>query len=904
MRHEELVEAIWGKVVMSDSVLRSHIRALRQVLGAEIVETVVGRGYRFLVDVHELEAAAEPRDKEAVALGADARPTSLVDRVAELAALRAALESARHGRRQLIFVTGEAGVGKTTLVDAFLADVAAEGAAWVARGSCVEQYGSGEAYLPVLAAIGHLCSGAGRERIAEVFSRHAPTWLGQVPALSTRDRMEEPRRRPEVAQAGLLREAGEALTALSGDQPVVLALDDLQWSDRSTVELLAFLGRRREACRLLVIGTYRPRDLPRAHPLTKVLGELMAHKQATHLPLGTFSEEAVAEYVDRRFAGHVFPRELASTVYRTTGGNQLFVVTLIDDLAGRQMIRPVDGRWALATTVEDVASRRPDSIRRLLDTQIDRLSATEQRIVEAASVAGTTFTAGVVAHALNMPVDDVDSSCESLASEHRFLRYLGTATWPDGTVQSRYSFAHALYQHAALARTPSVRLWHRRIAERLEVGYAEQSDAIASELAEHFDEGHAFARAAHYRALAGERAARRHGSYEALGHFERALALIVHLPEGRERDELELRILDGIGPCLVKTSASGAPEIVPTLTRAAALASRLGREEELCSALVRMQYWRLVRGELRQVSEHADEVTHLGSRVKDVSLGESGARLSSIASLYRGRLSEAAAGFARLRSAAVDANDGHPSAQSAQSLLAWLTGRPDQAMELGRAAVLRAEALGDPFSLAAALFDVGGVSLLRRDVARAREYGQRGLDLATEGHFTRFQAKLRLLLHWATSELEPATSAARPEPLFDERDAPRTGQTLDRLALIDIYARAGRDEVALEKISETMGLIEETDERWAEPELHRVRGELLKSTDSQEAGRSFTRAIEVARHQSARSFELRAAMSLFRFHGGSKRRESLEEVKRVLETFTEGFGTADLLEAKAILDAR
>src|ERR1700722_19790888 len=119
------------------------------------------------------------------------------------------------------------------------------------------------------------------------------------------------------------------------------------------------------------------------------------------------SEKTVADYVAKRFAGHVFPRELASTIYRTTGGNPLFVVTLIDDLSGRQMIRPVNGRWELATTVEDVASRRPDSIRRLLDVQIDRLSATEQRVLEAASVAGTTFAAGVVAHALSTPVDDV-----------------------------------------------------------------------------------------------------------------------------------------------------------------------------------------------------------------------------------------------------------------------------------------------------------------------------------------------------------------------------------------------------------------------------------------------------------------------------------------------------------------
>jgi predicted ATPase len=121
------------------------------------------------------------------------------------------------------------------------------------------------------------------------------------------------------------------------------------------------------------------------------------------------------------------------------------------------------------------------------------------------------------------------------------------------------------------------------------------------------------------------------------------------------------------------------------------------------------------------------------------------------------------------------------------------------------------------------------------------------------------------------------------------------------LALVDIYARAGRDEVALEMISDTMELIEETDERWAEPELHRVRGELLKSTDKQEAERSFTTAIEIARHQFSRSFELRAAMSLCRFHSGGKRKTTLDEVRRLFESFSEGFETGDLLDARAML---
>jgi len=229
----------------------------------------------------------------------------------------------------------------------------------------------------------------------------------------------------------------------------------------------------------------------------------------------------VAEYVDRRFVGHAFPNELAGTLYRTTGGNPLFVVTLIEDLESRQMIRPVDGRWELASTVDEVASRRPDSIRRLLDVQLDRLGVVEQRIVEAASVAGATFAVGAVAHALEMPVETVDASCETLANEHPFLRFVGTETWPTARSSPGTASPRALPARR-LARTSHVRLWHRRIGERLEAGYGSQTDSVASELAEHFDEGHAFSRAAHYRRSlanarpAGTEATRRSATSSAL----------------------------------------------------------------------------------------------------------------------------------------------------------------------------------------------------------------------------------------------------------------------------------------------------------------------------------------------------------------------------------------------------
>jgi predicted ATPase len=184
-------------------------------------------------------------------------------------------------------------------------------------------------------------------------------------------------------------------------------------------------------------------------------------------------------------------------------------------------------------------------VRQLIDIQIDRLSSNEQRILEAASLAGGQFAAGSVAHALELPVDEVDTVCEGLASKQRFLRFVSADPWPDGTVQSFYGFTHALYRDAALARIPSAtrRAYHRRVAETIETAYGEGSEAVAAELAIHFDEARVIGKAVRYRCLAGERAMRRFGRADVLALFNRAQALLAKLPASDGSDHAELAVL-------------------------------------------------------------------------------------------------------------------------------------------------------------------------------------------------------------------------------------------------------------------------------------------------------------------------------------------------------------------------
>jgi predicted ATPase len=238
------------------------------------------------------------------------------------------------GRRQVVFIAGEAGIGKTALLNGFLDQLRAAHPILVACGQCIEQYGTREAYLPIFDALGALCRGTRSSNVIGVLTRHAPSWLGQMPGVLSDDQFQALQRTIQgTTQPRMLREFCEALEALSVDQPIILALEDLQWSDHSTLDLLSMIGRRQESAHLMLIGSYRPADvIVSGHPLRSVIQDLQAHRLCSELWPDYLSESAVEEYLADRFPDHRFPPKLSQVVHRSTGGNPLFVTAFIDDL--------------------------------------------------------------------------------------------------------------------------------------------------------------------------------------------------------------------------------------------------------------------------------------------------------------------------------------------------------------------------------------------------------------------------------------------------------------------------------------------------------------------------------------------------------------------------------------------
>ena len=306
---DDLLATIWRGTAVSDTALSSCIRDLRQALGdsakkPRYIATVHRRGFRFIGPVAGQaivpSAAVEPdllTDRRNGTVSPSVATPALVGREAALARLHARLQRALAGQRQLVFVTGEPGIGKTAFAEAFLAQIGADRSLRIGRGQSVEQYGAGEPYLPVLEALGRLGREPGGEPLARVLKQHAPTWLAQLPGLMTDQDLETVLRRTrDATRERMLREIVEALDALTLDAPLVLLLEDLHWSDSATIDLLAMLARRREASRLLVLGTYRPADAAdAAHPLGRMKQELHVHGLCEEVPLEFLSVAGVGQ---------------------------------------------------------------------------------------------------------------------------------------------------------------------------------------------------------------------------------------------------------------------------------------------------------------------------------------------------------------------------------------------------------------------------------------------------------------------------------------------------------------------------------------------------------------------------------------------------------------------------------
>jgi DNA-binding winged helix-turn-helix (wHTH) protein/predicted ATPase len=920
---EDLLAAVWRDTVVSEAALTSCIRDLRRALAdssqaPRYIETAHRRGFRFIGPIGPPKAAASGPAKAERKEIAPAPP--LVGRDAELARLRALFAATAGGSRHVAFVTGEAGIGKTALVEAFIAELgASEAPPCIGRGQCVEHYGAGEAHLPVLEALTRMAREPHGAGLVPVLRRYAPMWLAQLPGLlDDADLAAVQRRAQDATPERMLRELNDALDAWSAEVPLVLVLEDLHWSDSATVDLLAMLARRRDPARVLVLATYRPADVAvSGHPLRPVKQELELHGRCEELALDFLGEAAVARYLAGRFAEAKFVPPLARVLHRSTSGNPLFLVNVVAHVIARGHVRESEGRWDLAVPVGEIASDVPESLWRLVDHQIERLTPAEQAVLAVASAAGAEFSAAL-ASADGIDPGEAEECCAALARRGQFVRSEGTAEWPDGTIAGRYAFIHALYRTALYARIPvghRVGL-HARIGARLERAHGERAAEIAGELAMHFEHGRDFERAVQYRRQAADNALRHHGHREAADHARRALELLRAFPEtpARLREELALHTL--LGAALI-AKGWAAPEVARTYADARELCARLGSAPELFPVLNGLFGFYVTRADLRVARELAEQLAALARASQDSAVLLAAHNAAGMVSFYAGDFTAALADLERgmrvydparhspSRSPAFwGGHDRGVSCALHAAWSLWVLGETARATAVMGEALEWARAASHPFTLAFACHFAAAFHECRRDAEAARPLADEAVRHSTEHQFELFVSLQSMHHGWQLGDAEAIRAAVAAYRSTGSGFGVPTFLGL----LAEMHEQLAQPEAGLAVVADASAFAESSGAHYWDAELERLRGALVLhrggASAEADAEACFRRAIDVAQRQRARSLELRASTRLARlWRDQGKIAAARKLLAGACASLGDAFATADLSNANELLAA-
>jgi DNA-binding winged helix-turn-helix (wHTH) protein len=459
-----LLDAVWGHQFVSESVLKTAISELRMLLEDDarqprFIETVWRRGYRFIGHAPRAAAMAQANTAESGV----PQPPSLIGRSHALVRMRRAWDAARDGRCALVWVAGEPGIGKTTLIERFIAGL---GDVACIRGHCVEHDGSGEPYLPVLEALAELCRID--TAVPALLRAVAPSWLLQLPWLSSAGERDALRRElGDTRMDRMLREMGEVLDRYTEHRPLLLVTENLHWSDRATIQLIDYLARRRNGSRLLWLASFRPADLIAVdHPLNRVRRELRLHGLCEEIVLDPFSETDIADYVAHRSPALAGDDALIRALHERTDGVPLFVSSIMRQVMARCAPGCDEARGAAAQLANAAV---PDNLISIIDHYIAKLGGEQRMLLSAAAVCGLEFRASTVADALERDGAWVGETCEEFARAQLWLRARRAHEGSD-TAERPYSFKNALFRQVLYERTPSSARahLHRKVGAALE----------------------------------------------------------------------------------------------------------------------------------------------------------------------------------------------------------------------------------------------------------------------------------------------------------------------------------------------------------------------------------------------------------------------------------------------------
>lgn len=832
--------------------------------------------------------------------------TRFVGRQAELDQMRGALGLARQGHGQIVAVMGDPGVGKSRLFLEFKAG--AESQNLVLEAYSVS-HGKASAYLPVIELLREYfqisANDDERKRIERILGKvlgldraleDALPYLYSlfgiseaIDSLAQMDPQIRRRRTEEAVKRILLRE--------SLNQPLIVIFEDLHWIDGETQAVLNHLADATVHARILLLVNYRPEH---RH-------EWSSRTHYTQLRLDPLERQVAGEMLFELLGGAPELEPLKRLILERSEGNPFFIEEIVQALFEQRAL----ARNGVVKLTRPLANIKvPATIQAVLASRIDRLPPTEKELLQTLAVIGREFSLQLILQVTQKSQPDVDRALMVLQSSEFIYEQ---PAFPD----PEYVFKHALTQEVTYNSVLIERrkVLHDRTGAAIESLYASRLDEYLEELAHHYSRSDNACKAVEYLRLASAQAIKRSHHREAIARARAALELLPKIPSASDRADAEFGLQLNLGMASMPVLGYAAPEVGDALERAAVLARQNSPGERTFAVIGGLYAFYISRADLHRANQLANEMLEIAATEKNETLSIEahfalGATLSWLArfaeSLEHLRLGSATRPGLSL--VIIVGADTPAFALAYQASCLWHLGFPDQAAKMCTLAITRGDSLNHPFS--AATIRLGVIEALLHINPRLGQQEAEIMIALSEEHGFRFQETIgRIYRNMAILDQRADPNALTELASLICRLAEfgaRLALPIHSAALAKAYGESGEPEQGLTLLDEVLTGIEQNSEYQMKAELHRLKGQLLlrqTQPNSEEAERQFRTAIEVARGQQAKSWELRAATSLSRLLASRHRRDEARDLlAQTYDWFTEGFDTADVKNAKALLE--
>ena len=828
----------------------------------------------------------------------------------EWQALQSIWHNVTQGQAHFVLIAGEAGIGKTRLAEELLGWAASQGIL-TARTRTYAAEGR-LAYAPLIEWLRTPALKAGLMQLNAVSLTELARLLPEL--LSERPGLAPPNPIVENWQRHLL---FEALTQaiLACKQPLLLVLDDVQWCDQETLEWLHFLFRHDAQAPLLIIGTARPEGLGPRHPSAALRSGLRNSQQLTELQLTSLTAADTVQLA-QQMAGKDLDPAWAQRLYRDTEGNPLFVVEIVRAGLSRVVEDQANTDELTAPSIHSdppTLTPLPLKVQAVIESRLAQLTPFARKLAELAATIGRDFTFDVLVRAAETREDEVMEGLDELSQQHIVREQRANV----------YDFSHDKIREVVYAQISATRrrLLHRRIAQVLETVHASNLDQVSGQLAAHYEGAGLPEQALTYYQQAAQRSLRIYANHEAIDLFNRGLGLLASMPDNENISRQELAFLLGLGPALVVTQGYGVSRVHEVYTRAQVLTEQLG-EPPNPAILRALALFFVFRHRYAESYVQGKAILNLASPINEEInpvLYVEGYYVLGVTAFWQGEFLQAK-NHLELALSVYDAkrHDVHIAAYSQDpgviclsrlAHLLWFVGYSHQAQQKCEEALILARKLAHPFSLGYALNYAILICNDRRDHMMAQIFLDEALALSRRQE-SPYWLNISLLLQWCL-QVEPREIEAETVHIrADMRMYESMHQDVYRPYLLALLAqaqvRAGNVEQGLATLDEALATTKHHGDHWYDAELHRLKGDLLDKLEMVPSivEACFQQAYSLAHAQHAKSLELRAAMSLSRFwqrHG--KREPARKLLAETYGWFTEGFETADLQDAKALLES-